>query len=292
MNFKIRKKIFLVKSTFIEFFQEKSMRHGAALAYYAMLALIPILYLSVTFVGKFFGQDVVLELIGEILREDVGLNDPSEILSYLDQVEFLKGEIYLQIIGFFALLLSCTVIFNSLKGSINDFYSIKPIEVPRTKLVLRSILSRLISILFIFGITLFFILLYFAEPFILSFGQELFEGVSAVNYIFLTLAKNGIPILTNWFIFTFIFKFLTDGAVDWRMARKGALLTSILLYFGQLLIKFYLSNFFFGAVSGGVAGTILVLLVWVYYSSQIIFFGAKYIAVLSRMNGKTIYYRK
>lgn len=291
MNFKVMKRFLLIKSTFIEFFQEKSMRHGAALAYYAMLALIPILYLSVTFVGKFFGEEVVLELIGEMLREDVGLSDPSEILSYLDKVEFIKGELYLQIIGFFALLMSCTVIFNSLKGSINDFYGIKPVDVPKTKLVLRSIISRLISILFIFGITLFFILLYFTEPLLLSFGQTLFEGVSIVEYAFLTIAKHGVPILTNWFIFTFIFKFLTDGVVDWKMARQGALLTSVLLYFGQLFIKFYLSNFFFGAISGGVAGTILVLLVWVYYSSQIIFFGAKYIAVLSRMKGKTIFYR-
>ncbi len=292
MKFSWKKRLLLIKSTFIEFFQEKSMRHGAALAYYAMLALIPILYLSVTFIGRFIGEDAVLELIGKLLREDVGLSDPSEILSYLDKVEFIKGEVYLQVIGFFALLMSCTVIFNSLKSSINDFYGVKPENVAKKKLVLRSLVSRLISILFIFGITLFLILLYFTEPFILSFGNELFEGVSYVNFIFLSIAKHGVPILTNWVIFIFIFKFLTDGVVDWKMAKHGAFLTSVLLYFGQLLIKFYLSNFFFGAISGGVAGTILVLLVWVYYSSQIIFFGAKYIAVLSRLNGKTIVYRK
>ncbi len=282
----------LVKSTFIEFLQGKSMRHGAALAYYAMLALIPILYLSVTFIGRFVGEELVLELIGDMLREDVGLKDPSGILDYLDQVEFIKGEIYLQIIGLIALLFSCTVIFNSLKGSINDFYGISSKNVAKKKIVLRSLVSRLISMLFIVGITLFFILLYFAEPVLLSFGHTLFEDISIIDQVFLTIAEHGIPILTNWFIFTFIFKYLTDGVVDWKMARQGALLTSILLYVGQLLIKFYLANYFFGAISGGVAGTILVILVWVYYSSQIIFFGAKYIAVLSRMNDKTIVYRK
>ena len=285
-------KILLVKSTFIEFFKEKSMRHGAALAYYAMLALIPILYLSVTFIGRFVGEELILELIGDLLREDVGLTDPSGILDYLEQVEFIKGEVYLQMIGAIALLFSCTVIFNSLKGSINDFYGIKPGNVAKKKLVLRSLVSRLISMLFIVGITLFFILLYFAEPMLLSFGHTLFEGISFIDSIFLTVAEHSLPVLTNWFIFTFIFKFLNDGVVDWKMARHGALITSILLYVGQLLIKFYLANYFFGAISGGVAGTILVLLVWVYYSSQIIFFGAKYIAVLSRMNDKTIVYRK
>lgn len=286
------RRIELVKSTFIEFLQGKSMRHGAALAYYAMLALIPILYLSVTFIGRFVGEDLVLELIGEMLRDDVGLKDPSGILDYLNQVEFIKGEVYLQVIGVVALLFSCTVIFNSLKSSINDFYGVFPENVAKKKLVLRSLVSRLISMLFIVGITLFFILLYFAEPVLLSFGHTLFEGVSVIDRVFIIIAGHGIPILTNWFIFTFIFKYLTDGVVDWKMARHGAFITSVLLYVGQLLIKFYLANYFFGAISGGVAGTILVLLVWVYYSSQIIFFGAKYIAVLSRMNGKTIVYRK
>jgi membrane protein len=69
------------------------------------------------------------------------------------------------------------------------------------------------------------------------------------------------------------------------------LLTAFLLYFGQLLIKYYLGNFFF-AKDGGIAGTMLVMLTWMYYSSQIIFFGAKFTAVYGKMVGKTIHARK
>ncbi|HIP31417.1 MAG TPA: YihY/virulence factor BrkB family protein [Crocinitomicaceae bacterium] len=274
----------LVKTSFLEFFQEKSMLHGAALAYYAMLALVPILYLTVTYVGRFVGEEKVIDAIGNMLRENVGLEDPSGILSFLDEVDFLSGSAMLETIGVIALMFSCTVIFNSLKGSINEFYNIEKSKINRKKKIVRTVLSRIISMGFIIGLTLFFILLYFAEPLFLSLGHKLLSSVAILESLFSTVARHGIPILTNMLIFSFIFKYLHDGSVEWRNAFRGGLVTSVLLYLGQLLIKYYLTHFFFGA-SGGVAGAMLIILVWVYYSSQIIFFGAKYIAVLSRMRG-------
>lgn len=288
MNWIERKK--LVKLTVVEFTQERSLLHGAALAYYAMLALVPILYLTVTFVGRFLGEEAVISIIGNMLKENVGLEDPSGILSFLNEVDFLKGNAILEIVGILALMFSCTVIFNSLKGSINEFYDIEKRKIDRKNKVIRTIVSRFISLAFITGLTLFFILLYFAEPLFLSLGHKLFSDVAILNVLFSTVARHGLPILTNMLIFSFIFKYLHDGKVEWRNAIRGGLVTSILLYFGQLIIKFYLTHFFFGA-SGGVAGAMLIILVWVYYSSQIIFFGAKYIAVLSRMRGDEIKFR-
>mgnify|MGYP001092616182 FL=1 len=285
MNWLDRKK--MIKSTFVEFGQERSLMHGAALAYYAMLALVPILYLTVTFVGKLVGEAVVIEEIGFMLRDNVGLKDPSGILAFLKEVDFLSGSWLVETMGVIALMFSCTVIFNSLKGSINEFYDIGHSKKEKKNLLISTVLSRLISLGFIIGITLFFILLYFAEPILLSLGNKLFKGVEMLDFLFSFILSHVVPILTNMFIFSFIFKFLHDGKVLWKAAFRGAFLTSILLYFGQLLIKYYLTYFFFGA-SGGVAGAMLIILVWVYYSSQIIFFGAKYIAVYSKMIGEDI----
>ena len=280
----------LIKNTFVEFLQEKSMMHAAALAYFSMLALVPILYLAVTYVGRFLGEQEVLTMVGQMLRENVGLKDPSGILDFLGKVNFLKGSPLLESVGFIALLFSCSVIFNSLKESINEFYGIDKSQIARKKKVIRSVTSRFISMVFILGLTLFFILLYFAEPVFLSMGHWLFSGVELLDTLFSKLARHGLPIVTNMLIFSFIFKYLHDGTVKWRNAIRGGLVTSILLYLGQLLIKFYLTNFFFGS-GGGVAGAMLIILVWVYYSSQIIFFGAKYVAVLSRMRNCEITFR-
>jgi membrane protein len=115
-------------------------------------------------------------------------------------------------------------------------------------------------------------------------------NVESLKWLITGVAHHGIPIITNVIVFSIIFKYLHDGKVDWKTAIKGSALTTALLYLGQLLIKYYLLNYFFGT-GGGVAGTMLIILVWVYYSSQIIFFGAKFIAVYSKMTGAEIKYR-
>ena len=265
--------------------------HGAALSYYSILALIPILYLSITYVGMIVGNEVVVDIISSLLKDYVGIQDTSGILDFLNEVNFEKGNVFLQFVGILALMFSCSAIFNSIRRSLNTFYSIKTNEIARSKLIIRNLIARLISMLFVFGATLLFIVLYFLETIFLSVSQELLINMELLNAFFMTSLNYGLPIVTNIIVFTFIFKFMHDGIVGWRMSFRGAILTSVLLYAGQLLIKYYLSNYFFAA-DGGVVGTMLVLLVWVYYSSQIIFLGAKFISVLSRMKGNPIVHRQ
>ncbi|MDX2362780.1 MAG: YihY/virulence factor BrkB family protein [Crocinitomicaceae bacterium] len=289
MNWTQRKELF--KTTFLEFTKERSLMHGAALSYYSMLALIPILYLSITYVGMLVGNEVIVEIISSLLREYVGIKDTSGIMEFLNEVDFEKGSLTMQIIGFLALMFSCSAIFNSIRRSLNTFYSISTKEIPRSKLIIRGLIARLVSMLFVFGATLLFVILYFFETVFLSLSNEFFSDMEIVNRLLLNTLNYGFPILTNIIVFSFIFKFMHDGRVQWKMALRGAVLTSVLLYLGQLLIKYYLTNYFFAA-NGGVVGTMLVLLVWVYYSSQIIFLGAKFISVLSRMTGNPIVHRE
>ena len=280
----------LVKTSFTEFFQERPFRHGAALAYYALLALTPILYLSMTYFGMILGHDKMSEIIETILRDNVGITDVSGIVSFLDEIDLSKSSVIMQIIGVAALLFSCTTMLNSLKISINEFYDIEQKKVKAKKVILRTLISRLVSMLFVVGITVLIIILYFAETVFLSLGNRFFEDLEMLNWIFSEFARHGIPIVTNLIIFSFIFKYLNDGVVNWKVAIRGALVTSILLYLGQLLIKYYLSTYFFAA-DGGVIGTVLFILVWVYYSSQIIFIGAKFTSVYSKIKKLPILHR-
>jgi len=277
----------LVKDTLVEFLKEKPMAHGAALAYYALLALVPLLYLSVTYLGMFLGQEEMIKMISTVIEQYIGLEDIEGMLGLLDQVSFEQGSAFLQIIGIIALLFSCAAIFTSMKRSINEFYDVEVPILGRKKMILSTIVSKLISMVFVVGATLVLMILYFVETVFLSLSDQFLEGLNMLHWLFSSAARFGIPILTNVILFMFIFKFLHNGKVLWRNALRGGIVTSALLYLGQVLIKFYLTNYFF-ASGAGVAGTFLVILVWVYYSSQIIFFGAKYIFVLSRMKGTPI----
>ncbi len=280
----------IVVSIFTQFLAKQPLMHGAALAYYALLALVPVLYLSITYIGGLVGQDVIIGLITELLHDRVGIDDVSGIISFLDNVDVAESSVVLQFVGVLTLMFSCSVIFNSLKKSINIFYGIEKTKIGRKRMIIRSVLSRLISMSFIVGFTVLAVVIYFAETVFLSIGHDFFRDAELVNWVFSSFAQHGIPVLTNLIVFSFIFKYLHDGKVVWKMAIIGGVLTSLLLYFGQLALKYYLTNYFFAA-NGGVAGAMLLILVWVYYSSQIIFLGAEFISVLSEFKGVPIKFR-
>lgn len=280
----------LIVTLFKEFVAERSFLHGAALAYYAVFALVPILYLSVAVFGRVVGHKTMVTIITDFLHEHVGLSDVSGILEFLCQLDLGGGNLFMEVVGMIALMFSSTALINSLRRSMNDFYDLDKLQGSRRRLIVRSALFRLLSMLFITGTTVLLVIIYFAETIFLSLGNNLLENYDFLNKMFTYAAQHGIPLLANGIIFAFVFKYLHDGKVKWKRAIQGALVTSVLLYLGQLLIQFYLTHYFFAA-NGGVVGTILVILVWVYYSSQIIFLGAKYVAVKSRLSGTPIQLR-
>lgn len=280
----------ILKETTKDFSKDRPFLHGAALSYYALLALIPLLYLSVTYFGYFVGHQTMLDIISTILQEQIGLKDISGIIEFLDGVDLSKGSLLAEVIGIGALMITCTAILNSLKRSINEFYGIELKRMKAKTLILKGLVFRFVSMVFIVGATVLIIGLYFAETIFLSFGNRFFEGREIISWLFAETAQHGIPIIMNLILFSFVFKYLNDGVVKWRNAIVGGALTAVLLYLGQLLIKFYLMNYFFAA-SGGVAGTMLIILVWVFYSSQILFLGAKFTAVYSKFKGAPIKYK-
>ena len=277
----------VISTTFKEFFFEKSFFHGAALAYYTIFALIPVSYLAFATFGKIVGQRTMLQIISSLLRDQVGIKDISGIMDFLRDVDFEKSNIVMNTFGIAALLFASTALLASLKASINEFFDIQVKIIDKRKKVLNELFSRLISlaILAIFGFTL--IIVYFAETVLISFGSHLFEKLEFVNHTIIYLIQHGASVLTNMILFFIIFKYLHDGKVHWKLALGGSFVTSMLLYLGQILIKYYLGNFFFAA-NLGIAGTILVILVWMFYTSQIIFLGAKFTAVYGRKVGKPI----
>lgn len=277
----------LFKQTVSEFASENSLFHGAALSYYTIFALVPILYLSIVSFGQIIGQEKMLAIIATVLQEQVGIKDIKGILDFLNEINFHKSNFGLQLVGIVVLIVSSTAILSSLKNSINDFYDIQKIHENKRKLILATMIDKLIHVGLLMFFGLLIIVTYFAEIILLSFGDVLFHQLNYIHFLFDFLIQHFVPILTNFTIFFFLFKYVSDGIVNSKLAAAGALITASLLYLGQLLIKYYLTHYFF-ARDTGIAGTLLVLLTWVYYTSQIIFFGAKFIAVYAKISGKPI----
>ena len=212
---KIRDTYNLLRFVLKEFFKEKSMMHGASLAYYSILALVPLLYLSITVFGRIVGHDVMVDIIANLLKEQIGINDIEGVLTFLNQVDLGKGNLMLEISGGIALMFSCTAILASLKRSLNEFYDLDLGVLGTRRKIVRGVLFRFTSMAFIAGITVVVILLYFAETVFLSISTRFFDDMHLLNWVFSSIVRYGVPIFMNALIFTFVFKYLHDGVVRW-----------------------------------------------------------------------------
>lgn len=277
----------VLKETFTGFFAVQGLHHGAALAYYALFALIPLLYLTVSVFGRIIGRDTMIDIISFFMKNQIGINDVSGIISIVDLLNLDKGNLVMDVVGVMTLLVACSALMVMMKTSMNKYLGIVPNSTSVKRAVLEDLLFRLISIVMIAGFTLVIVVIYFAQLFAVSLGDQWFGDAEVVHWLLSSLARHGLSILSNLLIFTFIFRYVHDGIVKWRLALYGAIVTSIILYLSQLGIKYYLVNFFFAA-NGGIAGSLLIIMVWVFYSSLIIFMGAKFTAVYAAKTGQPI----
>lgn len=277
----------VIRKTLIDFFKELPLIHGASLAYYAILALVPLIYLSITVFGQFVGNENMQMIIEHLLKDQIGITDISGIMDFIKNVDFSVGDSSLQILGIVMVLFSSTAILSSLRKSINRFYGIDNVAVPTHKVIIRTLLFKLLSMAMIVATTVLIIVLYFAETVILSLEADYLSKYDYLSWAVNGVVLHGVPLLTNLIIFTFIFKYVHDGVVRWGIAIRGAAWTAFCLYLGQLLIKYYLMNYFFASGSG-IAGTFLVVLVWVYYSSFILLLGVKFTAEYANRIGEPI----
>jgi membrane protein len=275
------------KETISGFLEEKAFFHGAALAYYALFSLIPLLYLGISIMGRIIGQDFILELISDFLKSRIGLTDIDEIMKMVRSYQFDQGNLFMEIIGFIILLFAGSAFLNSLKNSVNEFFNIKQVRLKGKTAIKRGVVEKLLSLLFLGVFATIFLVIYLFHSFGFTAIQFIFNSNSQLYSMAMIIVDYGFSILLNYLIFLLIFKFLNNATVSWKVASMGSIVTSILLFFGQLIIKYYLLNLFMlGTV--GIAGSLFIFLAWVHYSSQIIFIGAKFTYTFSKRIGQPI----
>lgn len=278
----------IIKESIAEYIEEGAFFHGAALSYYTLFALVPIIFLTISTFGRIVGTERMLLIINDIFKNNVGIQDTSSFMSYLQSMHLDKNGLLIEIVGFILLLYTCSAFLVSLKRSVNDFFEIKAKRRENQNIIKNVIGFRFVSIIFLAFFAFVIILFYFLQIFIYSFMESsVFNNDNVLDWVFSVL-NHVFSIASNLLIFLMIFKYLHDGKISWSLAFRGALLTAVILYSSQLLIKFYLQNYFFMGKSG-IASSLFILLAWVNYSAQIVFFGAKYTYVLGKHIGDPIH---
>ena len=221
----------------------------------------------------------MVSIIQQLFYEKVGLADSDTIIEYLKVIDLDNGSWLMSVVSVLVLLYACSAFLVSLKRSLNDFFDVKHDE--NDNIVLKLVSFRFLSVLLLSAFALVIILFYFFQIFVVSLIEHSVLSYNGIINLGMLCLDHALSIISNVIIFWVILKYVNDAKVSNKLALKGAVLTALLLYSSQLVIKYYLQNYFFLGKSG-IAGSLFILLAWVNYSAQIIFFGAKYTHVLQQ----------
>jgi membrane protein len=274
----------LFKQTASEWMEDDAPSLGAALAYYTVFSLAPLMTIAIAMAGFFFGKDAAQGQIFDELRVLLGEEGGKAVEEMVQSANAQPtAGVVATIISVIMLLFGASGVFGQLQASLNAIWGVK---AKPGRGVLGIIQDRLLS----FGFTLVvgFLLL---VSLLLTAGMALMAdwigglmpGSEALAYILnIVLSLSMITLL-----FATIFKFLPDAKIAWHDVWIGAFLTALLFTIGKFALGIYLGKSAV-ASSYGAAGSLIVLLLWVYYSSQILFFGAEFTQVYANRFGSRV----
>lgn len=277
----------LLKLTYQGWKEDKASRLAAALAYYTILSLPPLLIIIIAITGFFWDEEVVRTGVMDQMEGLVGGEGRAFVSDLLTSASRPATGIIATIVGIITLLFGALGAFNELHNALNTIWEV---EEEESKGILdtikKTIFSRLLSFGMILGIG-FLLLVSLVISAGLSAVQETVGNAIPVSEILLQIVNLVISIGVVTVLFALIFKFLPDAEIAWRDVWLGAFFTAVLFSLGKFLIGLYLGNSAVGS-SFGAAGSLVLLLIWIYYSAQILFFGAEFTQVYANQLGSKI----
>lgn len=270
----------LVREALSAWWNDNAPRLGAALAFYTLFAIAPVILVAIAIAGQIFGPDAVRGHIVGQLDQLIGHQGAEAVQTMLQGATQKKGSTLATILGSFTFLLAATGAFLELQAALNTIWRVKPKPGVNFKAFL---LDRLRS----FGLVIsmgFLLLVSLAVSALISAAAGwLSQWAPEVPLLIGALDLVGSLIVITG-LFALLYRFLPDVKLRWRDVGIGAFVTALLFSIGKTLIGLYLgqSNV---ASTYGAAGSIVVLLLWVYYASQIVLLGAEFTRVYTQRNG-------
>jgi membrane protein len=262
--------ISLLRAAAIGWWEDRALSMGAAIAYYAIFSLAPVLLIVIAIGGMVFGSDAARDAVLAQFGGLIGASGAEAVDKILASASNIGSGVIGTIIGIVTFTVTATGAFAELQSDLNVIWKAK---APPSSGVLHFLWSRLLTfamiaaIAFLLMISLTFDALASAASQYFSLQQE------ALAFVLLNLLFS---IAMATLLFAFIFKVLPDVRIPWRDVMPGALLTAVLFVLGKFVIGLYLgrSNI---ASSYGAAASVISLMLWVYYSTQILLFGAEFV---------------
>lgn len=260
------------------FVEDRVMKLSAALAYYTIFSLTPLIIIIISAVSIFLGDnmDPNTKLFGEI-SEMIGVDAANQLKGFVDNANLSGKSTIGLIVGVITLLIGSSAIFIEIQDSINLIWKVK--AVPK-KGWLKLITNRLLSFSLIASLGFLLLVSLVINSVVVGIGSKLEiyatrVGIEEVSSFFMLVVTNILTLGVVTIIFAVIFKVLPDVDLDWKPALIGALFTALMFSLGKYAIGIYIEKGNPGSAFGA-ASSIIVILVWIYYTSVILYFGAEF----------------
>lgn len=270
----------MLKDTFNHWSEDYAPRFGAALAYYSAFSIAPMIIIAIGIAGLVFGEQAAQEGIVNEIRGTVG--EPVAVaIEQMLANNRESGRTWLAtIVGIVTLLIGATAVFGQLQDALNFVWKVKP---KPGRGIWGFISDRFLSLTMVFGIG-FLLLVSLIISATLTAIQGSFADTLPGGAIVWQVINAVVSFVIVTALFAGLFKFVPDVVVRWSDVWLGALITTVLFTFGKFLLGWYLGRE--GATSEfGAAGSLVVILLWVYYTSQILIFGAEFTRVYALRYG-------
>lgn len=263
----------VIKTAFNAWWLKDPFKESAVIAYYAIFSLPGLLTVIISIAGYFFGEEAVNGQITNEIKSFMGVNTARQIQEIIIKAALSKNSFLATLIGLITILFGATGVFIQFQKALNGIWKVKAFESKSG--IIGMIKARLFSFGLILAIAFILITSFVISAVLAGLGNWLIHYFSDSFLIVLLVLNFLISLFTLTVLFAFMFKFFPDAQINWRDVWLGAFVTALLFEIGKSAIGLY-----FGTVqpdSGyGAAGSIILIMLWVSYSSMLVFFGAEF----------------
>jgi membrane protein len=274
----------LLKETLFEWYADRGARLGAALAFYTLFSLAPLLMISIAITALVFGREIAYTQLIQQIEVFIGLEGARVIQATIENTSRPSSGIMATLIGLATMLFGATIVFNELQDALNVIWKVT--SKPRRSMAIGLIWDRLLAFCIVVAVGLLLLLSIVANA-VLNAMMQIFGDILPRHVDWLRTANFVFVLVTVTLLFIMVYKVLPDIEIGWVEVLVGAIVTAILFMLGKFLIELYLGYTTAASVYGA-AASLVILLTWIYYSAQILYFGAEFTKVYAKYRGHRI----
>lgn len=267
----------ITKSSISDFIDDNGFQYSAAVSFYTLFSLAPIVVIAVSLGGIFAGNDNVLNELTQFLNENIGPESAEAVLLLIQNIQTETGNVFVLVVSIGFLIVSATTVFVQLKDAFNRIFNVRPIEgVGLSKLLIDRLIA--FGMIVLLGVAMVFSLL--LDSVLAGLSNLLLSNFESAQLLMVGLGSNLLTLVLIFFAILVMFTFLPDVKIRKWPLLAGSLVTTLLLVIGKFGVGMIIGTSSLNDLTGA-SSSVIILMLWVYYSCIIIFFGIELVKTLA-----------